>query len=562
MMFTTTRRRFLAGTAAGAASVLLPAGAARAQPGQAILGVNTRTIEVLGHSASVYSLDNASGGQGLTFNEGDRFNVRLDSYLGEPTLIHWHGLAGPWRQDGVPGITSEPLGAGESIAYDFALKPAGTHWMHSHFGLQEQAMLAAPLIIRRKSEVEEDRQEVVIMLHDFSFTPAEEIMANLMAGLNATGTAPHHHTHGAAAPAAAAGAAPMAGMAHDHGSMAGMSMGSDGGTMTMPMSGDMSGMQMGGGNDGMPGMQMGDGGSMAMPAGIASGDMAPMPMGGDSSGMATQNEMGGMVMDLNDVDYDAYLANDRTLDDPEVVQVERGGRVRLRIINGASSTAFLVDLGGATGRLDAVDGSQVQPVSGSVFPVAIAQRLDILLDMPSDGSALPILMRREGAVERTGIILAPPGAAVAKIEGKTPTAAPAIDFAFEAALRARAPLAARPADRSLTIDLFGAMQGYVWSIGGTNGGLTVREGERVEITMHNSSGMAHPMHLHGHTFQVVALDGQRFPGAMRDTVLVPAGKSVTIAFDADNPGRWVFHCHNLYHMEAGMVTTVAYDAYS
>jgi len=76
--------------------------------------------------------------------------------------------------------------------------------------------------------------------------------------------------------------------------------------------------------------------------------------------------------------------------------------------------------------------------------------------------------------------------------------------------------------------------------------------------MQNTTMMSHPMHLHGHFFQVVAVDGQRFPGAIRDTVLVPAMSSVTIAFDADNPGKWAFHCHNLYHMEAGMMTTVQY----
>jgi FtsP/CotA-like multicopper oxidase with cupredoxin domain len=70
--------------------------------------------------------------------------------------------------------------------------------------------------------------------------------------------------------------------------------------------------------------------------------------------------------------------------------------------------------------------------------------------------------------------------------------------------------------------------------------------------------MPHPMHLHGHAFQVVAINGAPLPGAVRDTVLVPPMGSVTIAFDADNPGRWAFHCHNLYHMMTGMMTEVRY----
>ncbi|MFX5084807.1 copper oxidase, partial [Acinetobacter baumannii] len=73
---------------------------------------------------------------------------------------------------------------------------------------------------------------------------------------------------------------------------------------------------------------------------------------------------GGMAMDLNDVEYDAYLANDRTLADPEVVRVERGGRARLRVINGATSTAFHLDLGRLTGQVIAADGNPVHPVEG------------------------------------------------------------------------------------------------------------------------------------------------------------------------------------------------------
>ena len=102
------------------------------------------------------------------------------------------------------------------------------------------------------------------------------------------------------------------------------------------------------------------------------------------------------------------------------------------------------------------------------------------------------------------------------------------------------------------------MAGYRWGIG-TSGPMEVGLGQRVEITMNNTSMMAHPMHLHGHHFQVVAIDGQPLRGALRDTVLVPPGRSVTIAFDATNIGAaWAFHCHHLYHMAAGMMATVTY----
>jgi FtsP/CotA-like multicopper oxidase with cupredoxin domain len=88
--------------------------------------------------------------------------------------------------------------------------------------------------------------------------------------------------------------------------------------------------------------------------------------------------------------------------------------------------------------------------------------------------------------------------------------------------------------------------------------LMLEKGQRVEIDLVNQSMMAHPMHLHGHAFQVIAIDGQRIQGAVRDTVLVMPMSSVRIAFDANNPGRWAFHCHNLYHQATGMMTEFRY----
>ena len=88
--------------------------------------------------------------------------------------------------------------------------------------------------------------------------------------------------------------------------------------------------------------------------------------------------------------------------------------------------------------------------------------------------------------------------------------------------------------------------------------LMVKPGQRVMIDMVNHSMMSHPMHLHGHSFQVVAINNKPLNGAVRDTVLIPAMGRVQIAFDAVNPGRWALHCHNLYHMEAGMMTEVRY----
>ena len=491
-----SRRRFLASTAtlgatltAGIGAAGLPRVQARAET-EVILRAVRRSIDVDGKAASVFGLTGPDGKPGLFLDPGQRFGVALANETGESTIVHWHGQTPGPDQDGVAdtGYVA-PIAAGRQQSYGFAPR-TGTHWMHAHHGLQEQALMAAPLIVRTNEDRRRDAQEVTILLHDFSFRDPAELLAELTKGSG------------------------------------GMDM-SHAGMPNMP--------------DDMEGMDMSQ---------MDHGNMDHGAMSGSMSGM-----------DLNDVAYDAFLANDRTLSDPEVIVVERSGRVHLRLINGATATAFWIDLGSLAGTVIAADGNPVQPLQGSRFPMAQGQRLDILLDLPA-GGAFPVLAQREGDTARTGILLATPGASVEKIASKADQAAAAVDNSLEAQLVAAMPLTAKPADVTHRLGLTGSMAPYQWSFDGKTWKdhvpLTVKAGQRVAIELVNRSMMAHPMHLHGHHFQVTALNGTPLPGAVRDTVLVPVNGSVTLAFDADNPGRWLFHCHNLYHMATGMMTAVAY----
>ncbi len=504
MTLSLSRRRLLSTAVAGGCAALLPALprsvlAAAPVAGEPVrLTVDRRTLEVNGKPASVFGIRRPDGAPGLFLDPGERFLVDLANRAGEDTVIHWHGQTPPYAQDGVADMNRPAIRDGASAGYDFAPRP-GTHWMHSHHGLQEQLLMAAPLVVRTEEDRRADEQEVTILLHDFSFRDPADLLASL------TGSA--------------------GGMAHggmDHG-------------------------------------QMGHG---AMNHGAMNhGAMNHGAMPGKADGMA-----GGMAMDLNDVEYDAYLANDRTLGDPEVVRVERGGRVRLRVINGATSTAFHLDLGRLEGQVVAADGNPVHLVAGSRFGISMGQRLDIRLTLPAGGGAFPILALREGAVERTGLILATPGAAVERVAERGEAATGALDLSLEGRLAAVAPPATRKADLVQRVRLTGGMAPYVWSLDDRTFGMhrpvLVRSGQRVELTFENASMMAHPMHLHGHHFQVVAIDGRPVAGAVRDTVLVPMMASVTVAFDADNPGRWPLHCHNLLHMATGMMTELVYDGFA
>ena len=460
-----SRRRYLIAAGSG-----LLAGDFGGNPAQAVethrldLIAERRTIEVSGKPAQVFAVRQPNGESGLVLAPDQRFSVAVENRTGEDTILHWHGQTPPPDQDGVTdtGYATSIAAAG-SQTYEFAPR-AGTHWMHSHHGLQEQALMAAPMIVRTAEDVRRDAQEVVVLLHDFSFRSPAEIFATVTNGM------------------------PMA-----HG-------------------------------------------------GVHAGHMMP-------------------TQDLNDFEYDAYLANDRTLADPLVVRTERAGRVRLRLINGATGTAFWIDLGTLTGQVIATDGNAVAPVTGRMFPLAQGQRLDILLTLPASG-AFPILALREGERQRTGFILATPAAAIARLVDLGSAKATAIDLSLEQKLVAEVRLPARPADVIHRVVLGGTMMPYSWVIDDrtwdNRRSLRVAKGQRVALEMVNRSPMAHPMHLHGHHFQVIAINGKALQGAMRDTVLVPVNGAVTVAFDADNPGRWLFHCHNLFHMARGMMTELSY----
>ena len=85
----------------------------------------------------------------------------------------------------------------------------------------------------------------------------------------------------------------------------------------------------------------------------------------------------------------------------------------------------------------------------------------------------------------------------------------------------------------------------------------VKSGQIVQIHMRNPHMYPHPMHLHGHTF---ALAGQAGPGIRKDTINVLPMETLAVDFQADNPGQWLVHCHNIYHGELGMMTVVSYRA--
>ena len=313
--------------------------------------------------------------------------------------------------------------------------------------------------------------------------------------------------------------------------------------------------------------QLGDGGmqDMDMPMG-GMDDMGDM--GGGHAGMEDMAGMGGDAAsdtsplggDGGDVVYPRYLINGRPADDPDEIDVEPGQRVRLRLINAGSDTAFRVAAAGTQMTVVATDGFDVEPFTADAVLVGMGERYDVVVTASSAG-VLPLVAAAEGkdgqalALLRSGPGDAPaPGVRPAELDGELATVEDLV-------ATSDATLPQAEVDRTYRAVLTGGMDTYQWGIeidGDDPTTMTVKEGERVRVVIDNQTMMWHPIHLHGTTFQVIGADGTR--GARKDTVAVTPGAQVTIELQADNPGQWMLHCHNAYHLEAGMMAVIAYLA--
>jgi FtsP/CotA-like multicopper oxidase with cupredoxin domain len=281
--------------------------------------------------------------------------------------------------------------------------------------------------------------------------------------------------------------------------------------------------------------------------------------GGMGHGMMmgqTSSLLGG---DAGDVRYPHFLLNGRLNTAPETLEAAAGARLRLRIINAGGDTAFRVTLGGHVLTVTHTDGFPVEPVETDALLVGMGERYDVLVTL-EDG-VFPLVALAEGKQEvalglvRTGAGEPPgPGVRPAELDGRIVSYRKLVPTE-------QARLADRAPDRTVRLELTGGMMAYDWGFDGRafdHGNPTghiepIRAGERVRLELVNTTTMWHPLHLHGHTFAIA--DG----GPRKDTANVLPGRTLTVDLDADNPGLWALHCHNVYHAEAGMMTLLGYQ---
>ncbi|WP_435093272.1 multicopper oxidase family protein [Halorubrum sp. N11] len=262
---------------------------------------------------------------------------------------------------------------------------------------------------------------------------------------------------------------------------------------------------------------------------------------------------GGMMGDVRPP-YEGLLINGRLPENPQTFGVTEGERIRFRFINAGSATLFDVRIAGHEMTVTHADGRPVDPVDVDSFVFGAGERYDVVVEATNPGTWAVQADALDGDE--------PPARGVIEYEsagGERPQRpSPASTQLRYSDLRAVSSLDGVSGDPDRTFDLTlspGRDQSYTWTIDGQAypdaDPLRIRPDEHVRIRMTNQSPVVHPMHLHGHFFRV--------GDAIKDTVLVPSHRGqVTIDFHADNPGRWFFHCHNLYHLDAGMARVVRY----
>ncbi|HYM33655.1 MAG TPA: multicopper oxidase family protein [Candidatus Cybelea sp.] len=507
------RREFLFGAAALSAMTLRP-------PSARALDQESLDITL---TAAPFRFAPAAGVDfdGLAYNgmvPGPLIRVGLGQMLranfvnrsGRPGTIHWHGMVLPNGMDGAEGVTQDAVPDGAETVYSFKAEPSGLRWYHSHPVVEQARGLFGALIVVDPKDEPAD-VEAVIVLHE---VPDLKSFAAAVAG-------------NSGAPMLAPSDAPE--LAMHRRMMAGM---------------DMAHMDhapaKGAGHD-MPGM-----------------DMSHMDHG--APGGAHAMGMG------DEVAYVARCVNGGSYPKNAPILVKPGQRVRLRILNASPNRTHYVRLGGHRLKVTHSDGNALPaPVNVDVLRIGAAERYDAWFEVKERGAWLLQSIANDAMAKQQAVRVHTVGYEAAEPVRPAAVLKGANVFSYAAA-GAASTLKLPAADLTRNMVLNGGTMGDPdWTIDGKIWPdvppVQVRSGNRVLIRFRNDSMMDHPMHLHGHVFDLVEVDGRSLAKPLRkDTTLVGGmgGTASWLVTANAPPGRWLLHCHNAVHMAGGMMTEMVY----
>lgn len=458
-------------------------------------------------SVEAWTFNGTVPGSQIRVKEGEKVTIHFKNELPEPASIHWHGIAVPNAMDGIPGVTQDAVKPGETFTYEFTATKPGTYMYHTHQNAVNQIDkgLYGSFIVEPKKKTYD--RDYTIMLDEWISDPAKANAMNNMGGTDQGS---------------------MGGM--DHGNMGGMDHG------------NMSGMDH--------------------------SNMGNMDPGASNN----QNDMHGSMNMVHDMSmYDLYTMNGKSGDLIEPLKVKEGETVRIRLAN-IGYLSHKMHLHGHKFKVVAIDGQELnepKEIKDELIAIAPGERYDIEFVANNPGTWY---LEEHGDTKGTEGMRAKiqyEGASDSTDQSNHSEDLPVFSFVNYGGTKNGEFTLNQKYDVEYTMDLNGNNMDNVWTINGKSfpnvDGLKVKEGDLVKVKLMNNSpaGNDHPMHLHGHSFQVLSKNGKPIEGSpiIKDTINVKPGEEYVVAFKANNPGNWLFHCHDLHHATAGMVDLVKYDGY-
>ena len=578
-----SRRRFVAGGAAalGLAGAL-PAWARSTSHGLVAKGFGTLTgpdidltvasseLVVDGRTGHAVTINGSVPAPLIRLREGQDVRLRVTNHLDEDTSIHWHGLIVPFQMDGVPGVSFPGIKPHSTFTYAFPLKQAGTYWYHSHSGLQEQLGHYGPIIIdpADADPVAYDREHVIV-LSDWSFLHPHKIFTRLKQEggfFNRQKLTLADRFGGRTDPLSPEDREMFARMRMDPTDISDVTEAA----YTFLINGhspaeNWTGLFRPGErvllriinaaaqttfNLRIPGLAM----TVVATDGI---DLRPVETDEFQIGNAETYDV---IVQPGDQPYSIVAETiDRSGMGVATLAPRAGMRAAVPPLR-ERPTLSMQDMGmsmdhsageatgAASGAADHAAMGHAAPASHSAaapmdhgsMDMRDASKVDFPVGVGVDAIA-PMPMNRVGH----------PGIGLENVGHRVLT------YKDLASLSPRADT--RPPTRTIEIHLTGNMERFMWSLDGEQLSenpepYRFARNERVRMRLINDTMMTHPMHLHGHFWELVNGQGAHQP--LKHTVRVSPGGYIDLDLTADAPGDWAFHCHLLYHMHAGMMRVV------
>jgi FtsP/CotA-like multicopper oxidase with cupredoxin domain len=261
--------------------------------------------------------------------------------------------------------------------------------------------------------------------------------------------------------------------------------------------------------------------------------------------------------------YDLYLINGKVFQAQKPFTIKKGERVRFRITNPSSSTIYTLRIGGHRMRITHADARPVVPYLVDALRIGMGERYDVEIEGNNPGKWLIYNLRDGGPVSGRPLGMLLYSGVNRKGFDDDPGPVNTInDYYLMEGIDDGHVRPVDSIDRVFRMNLSGGMMGSpYWTINGKvypeSDDIVIKPGERVRLEYFNHSMAPHPMHLHGHFFEVAGTGRKTGTRVRKDTIIVPAmmGRAA-VEFVADNPGVWIHHCHNLYHLAGGMANLI------